>query len=395
MKNFKTYLKPSWGLTALAVLLFTACEMEPSIDQTGELASAKKLEIPINPGLSEFQVNPSFSTKSISANGRTTEIELNIDSQVRQALYNKLNAIEATECGNTQFDEWIQLEFEKLSQASIIDANDFALFDLPFFYSLLLENSSEGQYFGKNGEHSQILIKTFKDLKRFWEIENSEIEMVAMHGHMVADYEKVKMTYIVAFEIPEDFAGVFADIALQIIAFYPELEGGDHPLFSLNAFALDEITLLGIDIPSKIVMGDGMLEAFTDLGYGDVAPQAILAHEFGHQIQYQLDLFEEEDSPEATRRTELMADAYAAYYLSHARGATMQWKRVQQFMEVFFAIGDCGFGSINHHGTPLQRMAAAEWGYELADQAQKQGKIMDPQEFADLFDAVLPELVAP
>lgn len=395
MKNFKIYLKPSWGLTALAFLLFTACEMEPSIDQSNELASAKKLEIPKNPSLFEFQVNPSFSTKSISANGRTTEIVLNIDTQVRQALYNKLNAIEVTECGDTQFDEWLESEFNQMGEGPYAYAVDYGMFNLPFFYSLLYENNSEGQYFGANGEHTQSLTKTFKDIKRFWNIETSEIELVGMHGSIMTDVEKMKMFYMEIANQPEPNAESMAQDLLFVVQFFPEYENGNNPLFSLNAFALNEITLLGIDIPSKIVMGDGMLEAFTDLGYGDVAPKAILAHEFGHHIQYKLGLFEGPNSPEATRKTELMADAYAAYFLSHARGATMQWKRVQQFLEVFFSIGDCSFEDPGHHGTPLQRMAAAEWGYQLASQTQKQGKIMDPQEFADLFEVVLPELVAP
>ncbi|MEO7961344.1 MAG: hypothetical protein ABIR19_07350, partial [Ginsengibacter sp.] len=122
-------------------------------------------------------------------------------------------------------------------------------------------------------------------------------------------------------------------------------------------------------------------------------PQAILAHEFGHHIQFQLNLFEDVESPEATRRTELMADAFSAYYLSHARGASMQWKRVKQFLEVFFNIGDCQFTNPGHHGTPTQRMAAAEWAYHVADDAQKQGHILTAQEFVALFEAQLSELV--
>ncbi len=71
----------------------------------------------------------------------------------------------------------------------------------------------------------------------------------------------------------------------------------------------------------------------------------------------------------------------------------MQWKRVQQFLQVFFNIGDCSFESANHHGTPVQRMAAAQWAYTLANSAQKQGKILSSEEFAKLFDAQLPMLI--
>lgn len=53
-----------------------------------------------------------------------------------------------------------------------------------------------------------------------------------------------------------------------------------------------------------------------------------------------------------------MADAMSASFLTHKRGAAMNRKRVEQFLEVFFQIGDCAFDNPGHHGTPNQRMAA-------------------------------------
>ena len=88
-----------------------------------------------------------------------------------------------------------------------------------------------------------------------------------------------------------------------------------------------------------------------------------------------------------------MADAYSAYYLSHARGASMQCKRVQQFLQVFFNIGDCSITSNSHHGTPTQRMAAANWAYQLANNQQKQGFILSSREFKTRFEASLPEIL--
>jgi hypothetical protein len=90
-----------------------------------------------------------------------------------------------------------------------------------------------------------------------------------------------------------------------------------------------------------------------------------------------------------------MADAYAAYFLTHSRGAAMNRKRVEQFLQVFFQIGDCGFDSPGHHGTPNQRMAAARFGFDIAAQAQKQGHILTAEQFHALFVAKYPQLVAP
>lgn len=192
----------------------------------------------------------------------------------------------------------------------------------------------------------------------------------------------------------KDAAGLLADDVLYLLNAFPQLRNGDHPIFSFNAITIPSIDFPGIGIlPPKIIMGDGIMEGYSAIGFGDVAPQTILAHEFGHQVQFQLNVFTDEYTPEETRRTELMADAYSAYYLSHARGASMQWKRVKQFLQVFFNIGDCSFTNPGHHGTPSQRMAAAEWAYNLANGAQRQGQILSSQNFTALFEAALPQIL--
>jgi hypothetical protein len=73
----------------------------------------------------------------------------------------------------------------------------------------------------------------------------------------------------------------------------------------------------------------------------------------------------------------------------------MNRKRVEQFLEVFFQVGDCAFVDPGHHGTPNQRMAAARFGFDVADQAHKQGHILTSEQFHDLFVAAYPQLIAP
>jgi hypothetical protein len=101
------------------------------------------------------------------------------------------------------------------------------------------------------------------------------------------------------------------------------------------------------------------------------------------------------DPPEQTRYRELMTDAFSAYYLIHRRGAALNRKRVEQFLEVFFDIGDCTFAHPNHHGTRNQRMRAAHFGFDVADQAQKQGHILTADQFHALFVAAYQGLIAP
>jgi hypothetical protein len=90
-----------------------------------------------------------------------------------------------------------------------------------------------------------------------------------------------------------------------------------------------------------------------------------------------------------------MADAFAAYFLTHSQGLALNQKRVTQFLQVFFQIGDCGFTSDGHHGTPNQRMAAAQFGFKVAAESQKQGHVLTSEAFHARFVAGYPTLVAP
>jgi hypothetical protein len=62
---------------------------------------------------------------------------------------------------------------------------------------------------------------------------------------------------------------------------------------------------------------------------------------------------------------------------------------------VYFNVGDCAFDNPGHHGTPLQRMRAATFGFNVADQAQKQGHILTADQFHRLFLAAYASFVAP
>jgi hypothetical protein len=121
-----------------------------------------------------------------------------------------------------------------------------------------------------------------------------------------------------------------------------------------------------------------------------------MGHEFGHHIQYELGLFETDlPAPEATRRTELMADSFASYFGVHKRGLALNKKRVVDALMSFYAVGDCSFTSPGHHGTPNQRFRAATWGAELAQASVPASSKLLASEVADLFEDELPEIIAP
>ena len=251
--------------------------------------------------------------------------------------------------------------------------------------------------FGARGEFSNQVNRTIRDLKTFWDIPSGDVELVPAHGRAMLDPEVNYRVFTTLYGFDPAASRISADLVAHELN-SPALGYGDLPIFTFNAYAApggEDIPGLGKS-PRRIAFGDGVLEGFARVGLGDVAPQAILAHEFGHQVQYSDGLMRTDlPGPEASRWAELMADAFSAYFLTHARGAAMQWKRVQSFGQMFYQLGDCGFAADGHHGTPNQRMGSALWAYSVADSASPQGHILPALDFYGLFAAHYPQLVAP
>lgn len=301
---------------------------------------------------------------------------------------------------DAEFNEALAQDFPELFQLIV----EFAADQVPLVDALFFLDESTPQEFGYDGAFTNVMEKTDRDVKRFWDIPSDDILLLAMKGTMLQDEARVAAVYENFFidgdgtVITPAEAAAYAATVKQLLNQAETLDGGDDPLFSLNAFAFSTAGQA-----DRIVMGDGILEGFKAVGFADVAPQAIYAHEFAHHIQYENEYFDEVPpgatppiaAAEFTRYTELMADAMAAYYLTHKRGGTMNKHRVAEFLNVFFQLGDCAFTNPGHHGTPEQRMRAAEFGFDVADEAQKQGHILTSDQFHDLFVAAYPQLVAP
>jgi hypothetical protein len=270
------------------------------------------------------------------------------------------------------------------------------LFDIAMMDAVYFPQS--GPYtFGARGEFTHTVTKTFKDLRSFWDIPSADVELVPGHGRSMLDSEVDYRVFTAMYGAAPGPSRVSADLVARELN-SAALGYGDLPLFTFNAYAAPG----GEDIPGygmshrRIAFGDGVLDGFAKIGLDDVAPQAILAHEFGHQIQYSDGLMRNDPpAPEASRWAELMADSFSAYFLTHARGASMNWKRVNDFGQMFYQLGDCGFSAAGHHGTPNQRTRSALWASELADTVLPRGHILPARTFAGLFAAQYPQLIAP
>jgi len=308
-------------------------------------------------------------------------------------------------CSSTPLWAWLDGELDtwRSQEPEVFDLlyNRLLADLIPIVDALFVQTEDTPQYFGYNGEYTKIMLKTEKDTKRFWDIFSDDIQLIGAHGTMLLDVDRVAAAYEAGFTeddgspLTPERARALAILVRDGMLQSEVLNGGNHPILSFGAAAIS--TLGG---PDKIVMGDGTLVSQKALGFEDVAPQAIYAHEFAHHIQFENDYFAD-PVPGATTRAELsrywelMADAMSAYFLTHKRGAAMNQKRVEQFLDVFFQIGDCNFTYRAHHGTPNQRMAAARVGFNLADQAHKQGHILTSEQFHDLFVAAYADLIAP
>ncbi|MFF2390597.1 hypothetical protein [Agromyces sp. NPDC058104] len=328
------------------------------------------------------------------------DTQLGLDHTVWSEIVGQAINPEDYECASTPLGEW--------SRAATSDWNDLErlvyvltpIGPLPTYDALLFGSESKLNEFGAEGEYTGLLNSQMKDLRSFWDIDGSKIQLIPMHGADVfSSIERLSRILKVAFTLSDDDALKAGTAIKELMDLLPAYQGGAHPIFSFNAFAVDATGEEGAfaGIGKRIVMGDGVMQGFDAIGIDTkVAPRAILAHEYGHQVQFMHGLIDpSQASAEGTRRTELMADALATYFMVHARGEALNAQRTLGDQLSFYNVGDCRFDSSGHHGTPDQRFRSAGWAVMVVDSAPNQGDKLASAELITRFDAQLPALVAP
>lgn len=306
------------------------------------------------------------------------------------------NAVVPSECGPTPFRE-VYFKYDDLIFNDFLNNWDGASLD-PYFmifgdYPIInyiaanIEDYNTG-YFGVNGEYTNYVKNRVRSLESFWDMSDL-IDVRGQHSNTLEDLGFIRYVY----ENYSDLSAEEIDTYIGYASYYNNASDQipENPTMALDGFATFD---------RKIVIGDGIVTILAETGLDPkVVWSGILAHEWGHQMQFlnfdswAYPLLAFDNTPESTRMTELEADFLTGYYLTHKRGATYNWKRVEDVLSSFFNIGDCGFTSSGHHGTPLQRMEAARLGYELANSAQKKGKILSGTEVHYAFIAALDQIV--
>ena len=100
---------------------------------------------------------------------------------------------------------------------------------------------------------------------------------------------------------------------------------------------------------------------------GDFAVAYVVAHEYAHNLQQELGVFDNSVGAGA-KPFELQADCMAGTWAYSVFAAgELQPGDLEEATNAALAVGDFDFGNAQHHGTPDERRAALLTGYESGD----------------------------
>jgi len=116
---------------------------------------------------------------------------------------------------------------------------------------------------------------------------------------------------------------------------------------------------------------------------GDFSVAYIVAHEYGHQVQDELGLFQKYGQQLPTMAFELQADCYAGTWAQNANKENrLEDGDVQEALYAALAVGDFDANNPAHHCTPEQREAAWNTGFEAGDPSSCD-QFLDPDTLSD------------
>ncbi|WP_018157616.1 hypothetical protein [Demetria terragena] len=327
-------------------------------------------------------------------------------SKDRAALKSKgasrtaIEAIDPTDydCGPTKLQAQVQGLLTGVNQWTMLSLTFSRILEYATYDALYYATPKDADYDLRTSAGP--LNTSFEQSKRFWDVPLNDVKLFGMKKNIFADLNRLTQAVQATLGVGPADAAEIAKVTQATIQADPALNGGDHPIFTLGAFAFSgegeaDPTLRRIS--DRVIVGEGMLSVLVGSGNGRVGPQAVVAHEMAHHVQYEIGSFDSPDkgTAEGTRRTELMADGFASYFGAHKKGMNATPSKVLEFQRTFHLVGDCSFTSGGHHGTPNQRRAASAWGAATAAYAKDPNRIKSAKATETAFTKVLPELVAP
>ncbi|MYW93184.1 hypothetical protein G3I59_21835 [Amycolatopsis rubida] len=246
-------------------------------------------------------------------------------------------------------------------------------------YTQAVANDKTPQVFGTDGQYTPRAGATIDKLRGFWDIESWNIQLVAWKGTDLGSQERTTQTFKLGLD-PKRAAEAGA-LATKVLYEVPALQGGRHPLLTLNAFSAPADSLGG----KRIMLGDGLLDVVNHLGFDDVSVEAVVGHEYGHQVDFAHDNYPRDESGE------MGPDAYGGYFGAHAKGEAWNARAQQEVTYLDASIGDC----YHSHGTPDQRKAAGAWGEKQAVSQNNPNRIIPSAKMIEKFQKEYPKLMPP
>ncbi|MEU8635482.1 M48 family metalloprotease [Amycolatopsis sp. NPDC048633] len=254
-----------------------------------------------------------------------------------------------------------------------------ALSGLSQLYVQGVASDKTPQVFGTDGQYTPRATETIDKLRGFWDIESWNIQLVAWKGTDLGSQAKMAQTFSLGLA-PAKVKDAAA-LATKVLYEVPALQGGRHPLLTLNAFSAPAGSLGG----KRVALGDGLLDTVNLLGFDDVSVESVVGHEYGHQVD-----FAHENHPR-NESSEMGPDAYGGYFVAHAKGFAWNSRTQQEVTYLDASIGDC----FHSHGTPDQRKAAGAWGEKQATSQGNPNRIVPSATMIEKFQKEYPKLMPP
>jgi predicted metalloprotease len=104
---------------------------------------------------------------------------------------------------------------------------------------------------------------------------------------------------------------------------------------------------------------------------GEFGLAYVVAHEYAHNVQFELGFYELQDPRDGVKAFELQADCMAGLWGNAVyRAGRYDDRDVEEAISTAQAAGDFDYGTAQHHGTPDERRTAWLAGFQTGDPAQ-------------------------
>jgi hypothetical protein len=140
-----------------------------------------------------------------------------------------------------------------------------------------------------------------------------------------------------------------------------------------------------VSLPTAdILFGTNFFRVLIAKSPGNGLPIAgVLAHEWAHQIQFDNGWMVQTEP--TVRPTELEADAFSGFYMALAKG--WAWSLINGYFSTLASLGDYNFTDPGHHGTPEERLAAANLGFNTGIAVLQSGQPLSYAQLHEIFSS--------